>query len=409
VGTEKLYYQDPDLLEFQAALLRQEPRGEQWVAVLDRSAFYPEGGGQPADQGELAGLPVLDVQEVHGEILHILPRPLPVAAGVPVEGRVDGAFRFQCSQAHTGQHLMSASLLKACGFPTVSVHLGRDYLTIEIEARLSQESELAPAQELASRVIAENRPVRSFWIDRQELRRYNLRRPPPDRERLRLVEIEDFDLAACGGLHLSSTGQVGLLLLTGVERIRGRTRLQLKVGRWAFEECRRNGALVSSLSRELTCGPDQLLASVQGLRETLGALNARVGQLEGELARHRAEELYEQAERVGEYRLSVVRLRGESAAYASALFRELTARSGLVLCLTNLGAGGLQWLVGRSPEVPLPLGGLIPPLLPLIEGKGGGSDTRWQGSGARAQGEEQFLDSLSEAVRRALGPEGGRS
>ncbi len=393
--TERLFYQDPGLFQFEARLLRQYQEGDQWIAVLDRTAFYPEGGGQPADKGWLNKIPVIDIQVKDQEIRHFLSVALP-DEGTSITGKLNADWRYDFMQQHTGQHIISASLLKACGYQTASVHLGEDYSTVEIATDAITEKEIAAAEDLANKAITENRLVRTFWITRDEIDKFQFRRPPQKKGNLRVVEIEGFDLAACGGIHVSSTGEVGLIQITGIEKIRGRPRLQFKVGRRAYEDCRKKKRLVSRLSQELTCGMEEIFHSVQSLKNTLTEKNRRIGQMEEQLAGLLAATLYQEAKEIGNYRLAVNQYRNESRSLVSGIFKKLLDRSGTLVCLTNTVGNGVQWMVGRSQDVPVSLKEIVPPLLTLFGGKGGGSNTQWQGMGEKPEGIVAFLKALEE-------------
>ena len=160
--TEQLYYTDPRISRFDARVLQQRQEGKRWAVVLDRTAFYPEGGGQPADRGTLNGLAVLDVQKKGEEIRHYLAEPLSEGAtveGTVAEGTVDWERRFEFMQQHTGQHIVSASLIEAAGYPTVSAYLGERYTAVEIDTYDIQEGEIEAAEALANRQVTRNLPV----------------------------------------------------------------------------------------------------------------------------------------------------------------------------------------------------------------------------------------------------------
>ncbi|MBN2552851.1 MAG: alanyl-tRNA editing protein, partial [Spirochaetales bacterium] len=204
--TEQLYYADPRLSSFEARVLAQEQEKDRWAVILDRTAFYPEGGGQPPDQGQLNGIPVLDVQKQGERIRHFLPQPL--EEGTIVRGTIDWPRRFEFMQQHTGQHIVSASLLQAAGHATISAYLGERYTAVEIDTDRIPDEQIEAAAALANRQVTRNLPVRIHWIRPEEAEGFNLRKPPPEVERLRIVQIEGVDAAACAGIHVSTTGEV---------------------------------------------------------------------------------------------------------------------------------------------------------------------------------------------------------
>ena len=259
--TEKLYYADSGMLEFDAAVVRAAslPDGRCEV-VLDRTCFYPGGGGQPCDLGTLDGARVLEVREQEEEIVHVVS----AAPGQgKVSGSVDAARRRDFMAQHTGQHIFSQALARAGNLETVSVHFGDEDTTIELKADSVDDGVLRDAEQIANAVIRENRRVILHEIDRAEVSRFPLRRTPPDEGRLRIVEVESYDWAACGGVHVASAGEVFLVKAVSQERIRGRVRVHVMIGGRAFEDYGRKVALAQGLSRALTCGEDSVLGRVQ--------------------------------------------------------------------------------------------------------------------------------------------------
>ncbi len=404
--TERLYYQDPALLSCDAVVLRAEPEDGNVAVYLDRTPFYPEGGGQPADRGTIAGIPVLDVRKSDGgEIVHVL-------SGDPGRGRVrcevDGEHRFDFMQQHTGQHIVSAALLEAGGFDTVSVHLGEEYTAIEVDAADIAPGLLGAVEERANEIIRRNLPVRIHWTSGSDVERFALRRPPQVQGEIRVVEIQEVDCAACGGLHVSSTGRVGLVRLTGVERIRGRLRLAWKIGRRADREYRGLAAMAADLSASLSVRPEEISGRVTALRQELRDAEVREHGLEERLAAALADLLVRDAgspaaddSAAASGTVIARRLDGEPKGLFRALLTALSRRPPVAACLVNVSDEGMQWgiTVARGDSGAFggfDFGEVRNELLPLIEGKGGGRDTVWQGAGSRPEEADAFLDRFRE-------------
>jgi len=409
--TERLYYQDPAMERFQARLLAQEPApGGGFHVELDRTAFYPEGGGQPAARGTLHGLPVADVQLEGERILHRLEGPLDLPPGSEVSGAVDPERRLEFRQQHTGQHLVSACLEAAAGAHTVSASLGERFTTVEVDSSSLSEEALQAAEAQANRAVCRNLPVRVHWGSREQAARFALRKPPPPHiQTLRIVQIEGLDACACGGLHVDSSGEVGLIKLAGVEKIRGRLRLQWLIGGRAYRDTREKDALAAALGRELSCGAAQLPAAVQELKARLKSSEAATVALERRLAAVLARSLLDQAEVLpGGRRLVLGRFEAESPALLQRLLPELLAQAGTAVCLVRAERDQVSWWVAHSPELAVQLPAIVPPCLGLIDGRGGGRGGRWQGSGRKPEGLPAFEQAVAEALRRALRQEDPR-
>ena len=405
--TRRLYYEDPELTRFSSRLLGQEPLEgagpPRWAAILEATAFYPEGGGQPADRGTLEGVPVTDVQDREGEVLHILAAQLDAAPGTSVSCEVDAERRADFRRQHTGQHILSAALQAAARARTVSANLGEELTSVEVDLPILSAEDLGAAEEEANRLVCRNLPVLTHWLSPEEAARFPLRKPPPaGLQRLRIVEIPGVDASACGGLHVSSTGEVGLIRYAGQQKIRGRVRLQWRIGSRAWRELRAREGVLAELARELTCGVEELPASVRTLRARLKSQELAVAGAEERLAGLLAERLRGEAEEVapGGPRLVCRLLEAEGPALLPALFQELASSPRTVVCLaTASGEGVLSWLLGCSEDLSLELGARLPALLAPIEGKGGGRGRRWQGTGRRPQGWPALCAELGRLLR----------
>jgi alanyl-tRNA synthetase len=406
--TRRLYYEDPELLAFTSGLLRleQQEQAGRWAVVLEATAFYPEGGGQPADRGTLNGIPVADVQVRGEEVLHLLAAPLEAAVGAEVAGEVDAARRADFRAQHTGQHVLSAALLTAARARTVSANLSEELTTVEVDLPSLSAEALDAAEQEANRIVCRNLPVLLHWVSPEEAARFPLRKPPPaGRERLRIVEIPGVDASACGGLHVASTGEVGLIRCAGQERIRGRLRLQWKIAGRAWRELRARDGVLAELARELTCGVEELPGRLRSLKANLKVRELAAASAEARLAGVLAERLRAEAEELqpGAPRLVCRLLESEGPALLPALFQALASAPRTVICLAAPSEGGLSWILGSSEDVELDLalGARLPELLPLIEGKGGGRGRRFQGTGRRAEGWPALCAELARLLRRA--------
>ena len=238
MASERLYYDDACTTAFTARITAVgEHRGAPAVE-LERTFFYPESGGQEADRGTLGGARVVDVQADGDErVWHVLDAPDPgLAVGVEVAAEVDRARRFDHMQQHTGQHILSAALERVLSAPTVSSHLGGERSTIEVPLAGCDWRAVDRVEEAANRVVWEDRPVERHWTDAAGVHRFALRKPPQVVGPIRIVEIPDWDLSACGGTHTRRTGEVGVIKIVGWEKVRGNLRFEFLCGGRALRD-----------------------------------------------------------------------------------------------------------------------------------------------------------------------------
>jgi alanyl-tRNA synthetase len=212
--TQKLYFRDSSLLEFSATVLDVQPRDAGASVIVDQTAFYPTGGGQPNDTGTLEGSRVVDVfEDDAGLIHHFLEEPGQIKAGDKVSGLVDRARRLDHLQQHSGQHILSQAFVQACGAETRSFHLSAQTSTIDIDLDSPSNTHMRAAEDIANAIIFEDRPMRVHLVDEEEASRLPLRKESAVQGEIRVIEIENFDWSPCGGTHAARTGQIGLIAI----------------------------------------------------------------------------------------------------------------------------------------------------------------------------------------------------
>lgn len=242
MATIRRYYEDALLDRGEAAVVSIVEEGDRRALVLDSTIFYPEGGGQADDRGSLSGVPVTAVREgPDGTVLHFVEGPLPdaFAPGAAVELRVDAARRRYFATHHTAQHLLSATILRLTGKPTVSMRLGDEYCTIDVDAPDLSAAELAAAEDAAFSVIEDDYPVIAHLCPPEDLSAFPLRKTPPkDESVVRVIEIDGYDFSPCCGTHLPSAGRIGAIKIIGSEKYKGMTRVSFVAGRSALKDHR---------------------------------------------------------------------------------------------------------------------------------------------------------------------------
>ena len=264
MATRKLYYDDSFAREFTAEVLSCEPcvyrTTAAWEVVLDATALYPTSGGQPHDLGKLGDANVLDVRDDAEEIVHIVDRQVDLGT---VQGCVDWVRRFDHMQQHTGQHLLSAMFQERFGRPTVSFHLGSALSTIDLRGHEPSEDILEGAERAANQVISEDRPITVRYGTAEQFAELGCRKVVERSGILRAIEIEGADLQPCGGTHVKSTAQIGIILVRRCTKMRQDWRVEFVCGRRAARVARHDFQLLYRTAEELKCAPEGLPASAE--------------------------------------------------------------------------------------------------------------------------------------------------
>jgi alanyl-tRNA synthetase len=400
--TERLYYSDPYLHTFDATVERVTPDSTRLVVTLDRTAFYPTSGGQPFDTGTLGGFRVVDVVDAEdGTIAHLLdaaPTTTTLVQGAAVHGDIDWPRRFDHMQQHTGQHVLSGAFDKRFGVRTVSFHLGSDVSTIDLDRELSA-SEIATAEDEANRVVWENRPVTIRFAGAEEAARLPLRKESQRVGTLRLIDIEGFDLSACGGTHVSRTGAIGVIAVAGWERFKGGQRIQFLCGGRALRQFRTSRDVVTESVRLLSVLPADLPSTIQRLQADARDQRRALGTLQEELAKLRAQDLAASADPIPVGRL-VVRALDADANGLKSLAAAVTAKPGHVVVLVSTSRPALV-VVARSNDVAnVSSQQVVAALTAQFGGRGGGKPELAQ-AGALDAAPETILDAARAAITRS--------
>jgi len=285
VPTERLYHRDCYLRDFHARILDTSDDGRR--VYLDRTAFYPSSGGQPFDEGTLGGATVIDVIDEEDRIAHVLAAPIP---SPDVEGHVDWERRFDHMQQHTGQHLLSAVLEELFAIPTLSFHMGAQVSTIEVGAAALDTRQIERAEERCAEIVSEARPVVITFDQASE--DLGLRKASGRSGTLRVVSITGIDRSACGGTHVRSTAEIGLVLIRKLDKIRGNVRLEFVCGFRALKQARADFHTLLEISRHLSIPVEQTPAVVAAQVERMRLLEKTNQRLATELARREGRELW---------------------------------------------------------------------------------------------------------------------
>lgn len=418
--TDRLYYTDPYLRAFDATIARAGRRDDHLALTLDRTAFYPTSGGQPFDTGVLAGRRVIDVVgEDDGSISHFVElkaENVELETGDTVHGEIDWARRFDHMQQHTGQHVLSAAFDRLFGVRTVSFHLGAAVSTIDL-AREMTAAEIADAENDANRIVWDDRPVAIRFADAEEAAKLQLRKEPARGGTLRLIDVEGFDLSACGGTHVARTGGIGVIAVASWERFKGGQRLEFVCGGRALGGYRTLRDAVTASVRLLSVLPEELPAGIERLQSDAREQKRAVTGLHNELARYQAEELVAAAETVrlrlpfdpaqggpevleGPATTVLVKLVARAvdadANGLKNLANAIAAKPGLLVVLVSTTTPALV-VIARSADVAISAQQLLTTLMAEFGGRGGGRAEMAQGGGLAAS-----ADAIIAGVRAAI-------
>lgn len=280
MGTRKLYYEDCHLRNFSARVLACDPAEGGYMVILDTTAFYPEGGGQPCDTGYLGGIPVLDVRERGEEVLHLCAGYLPV--GETVEGQVDGRRRLDLAQQHAGEHIVSGIVHSIYGWHNVGFHMGKDVMEIDFDGVIPAE-DLEKIERQANEAVWKNLPIRCWYPSPEELPGVHYRRKRDIPWPVRIVEIPGYDLCACCGVHVASTGEIGLIKILSCVKFHGGVRLELVCGGRALTYIQRVFAQNRQVSQLLSAKPLETGGAAKRMVEALAAEKNRAAGLERQI------------------------------------------------------------------------------------------------------------------------------
>ncbi len=390
---EKLCLRRPGQRSFTARVVSQQKTTDGWEVVLDRTLFYPTSGGQPHDTGRMSGAAVLDVLERDGDIVHRLDRgPLPNR----VRGEIDWDRRLDHMQQHTGQHILSQAFERALGLRTVAFHMGQDVTTIDLSSQELAAEQVAQAEDLANRIVFEDRPVRSTFVTPEQSAVMNLRKLTDRQEDIRIVEVRNFDRIPCGGTHCRRTGEVGLIKVTRWERRGAETRVEFVCGGRALADYRwKNQALLQAA--------DLLSVRAQELPQAVGkAITDRdmlwreLEEATGRLLDFEAADVAARAEPVGSVRAVRALFTNRRPDQVKWLAQRIVEKAPVVALLGSRGEKG-HLIFARAEGVPVDASALLRIAAGAVGGRGGGRPELAQGGAP-----PERLEEAIEAAMRSL-------
>ena len=387
-----LYYQDAMISEFHANIVKTGSDENGNYIVLDNTAFYPTGGGQPHDTGWIHDIEISNVEKVEDEIRHYTTSSIPGIFG-EIFAKLNWARRFDHMQQHTGQHILTAAFVELFEFATTSFHLGTELVTIDLNVGDITEEQLAAAEKRANEIILENRPIETKWVTEDELENYNLRKDVSVDEDIRLVIIPDYDYNGCGGTHPTSTGQVGLLKILATEKMKQQIRVHFVCGQRVLDQLAMRKSVLSDVARQLSAPEEQAAEAMRKFAAATKQTEKSLKDAQDALLQFEAKELSGEniAARIFENR---------SIQDLQKLARFITEQNEQAIALLVAAhEDKLQFVAARGKAQTTSMKAVASAVLPMINGKGGGNDALVQGGGEKSLAAEALLEAMKLALQ----------
>lgn len=376
--TDKLFLKDSYIKEFEANVVRCIPYNNYYAVVLDKTAFYPEGGGQPSDRGYIDEYEVIDVIEKDDQILHLVNYEISTKK---VICRIDWNRRYDFMQQHSGQHILSNCFLKLFDGNTDSFHLGTNTVSIEIDIKEFNQDDCNRVEAMANKIIYNNLPICSSIVDENELKKLPLRKQPSVKDNIRIVQIGNIDYSPCGGTHVMNTGEVGIIKILKWEKLKSSYRFTFLCGKRALMDYGVKNLILQSLCAKLSARDFELENAVERLIEENKNLNKLYANANKELQKYEAAQLYNESEIVNGIRIIKSIYYNRKFDDVKNIASEITAYEKTIALLGVINENA-QIIFSRSNDIDIDMNMLLKSVIPMIQGKGGGSPKTALGGGS---------------------------
>ncbi|WP_177159715.1 alanyl-tRNA editing protein [Anaerobranca gottschalkii] len=394
----KLYLKDSYLRDFKAKVLEKGVRDGLNYVVLDQTAFYPEGGGQPWDLGWISGKEVVKVMEEDGIIYHYLTEPV---EGEVVEGVIDWQRRFDHMQQHLGQHILSGAFEKILDGETVAFHLGKEKVTIDINLDNISDEGLMLVEEEANKIVYRNLSVKNYFVTEEDVKKLPLRKPPKVEENIRIVEVDGFDYSGCGGTHPQNTGEVGIIKIVRKERVKGNTRIEFLCGQRALKDYHLKNQILLHSSSLLSRPYWEVAEGIEKLFQEITLLTKENKGLNEQLLIYKGEEMYRKGEKLGGITVVESFTEGGNIKELSLLSSIITEKEKVVTLFVNKGEKTGIIFAG-SKDLDLDMNNLLQEILSIVGGSGGGNKYKAQGGTTNTNNLDQILPRAKELLEKQL-------
>lgn len=396
---DKLYYEDQYLKEFTAEIIGVIEKNNLYYVSLDKTAFFPGGGGQHCDLGYIDNHKVIDIVEENGEIYHVTQtKPIKIHR---VSCKIDWDRRLDGMQQHLGQHVLSGCFFKLFNANTVSIHLGNEISTVDIQGYLDEES-IRKAERMANEIIYQNIGVNFLTPSKKELKKLNLRRDLPNtNEQIRVVQIGDLDINACCGVHPSRTLDLQAIKIKRWEKHKGATRIEYLAGKRAIEDYFKKDDFRNQICKFLNCGEQDAINSVNKLSNELKACKDENRQIKIEISDYQIKDMIMSAENLGD--ISVITKIYESGdlKHISKIAEKIVLNDNMIVLLAVKNEEKANLIFAASKNInSISMNDLLKDAITLIDGRGGGSKFLAQGGGKNSSNLQGVIDYALRKVSR---------
>jgi alanyl-tRNA synthetase len=392
--SRKLYLDNPYQKEFEAKVIDKMIIESKVGIILDQTCFYPEGGGQPSDRGKINERKVLKVLEIDDKIVHLIEEDF---SEKKIKGEIDWGVRFDHMQQHTGQHILSQSFVKLLSAHTLSFHIGESESTIDVNLNKVEREDIDRVELLANEIVYQNRDIETYFIRKEEINKFELRKAPPQKEKIRIVEIKNFDFSACGGTHCRKTGEVGVIKIKKWEKIRGNLRFYFVCGRRALSDYSQKNYIINQLISEFSVNEQEIIQAVEKLRGEVKNQKKKISKLQEKLISYEAKEMIQKAKE------KIIKVIFKEREIDEIKYLALNIiKQGDFIVILGLEKEKAHLFLGRSEKIPIDLRKIINIIAPIIEGKGGGRPDYVEIGGVKKENLERAMNEAYKYIKNTI-------
>ena len=377
MNEQKLYFYDSYVTEFQANIIEVIPYEDKYAILLDKSYFYPESGGQPSDLGTINDIEIEYVTEENGNVLHITQNLLSTG---PANCQINWSHRFDNMQQHTGQHILSACFYKLYSGETSSFHISKDNSTIEIGVESFDSEMIEKIEALANHIVFNNTAVTANIVDKDALAEFPLRKQPKVESNIRIITIEDCDCSPCGGTHVNRTGEIGLIKIKKLEKLKSSFKFEFVCGNRALKDYTNKNYLVNKLGSYMSTPEQEIESAYLKSTEDYKYLQKQLSQLRSELVSYDVQQLQQNAQNINSIKVISKIFENRDFNDVKLISQALILVPSTIVLLAAKGQN-CQLIFARSENIETNMNNLLKSILPLLNGKGGGSPKAAQGGG----------------------------